>query len=116
MELCGFDVVTYGEHKGTKSKITTKCCKPDCDGTAEKTYNNFITNQEIPYCKSCASIVRGINISNKRPVVAIRNNERFEFESVEEAARQLNFTGQSVYHSLRNCTIHSSGYRFEFLD
>jgi hypothetical protein len=116
MNICGFEVVFYGELKSNQTKITTKCCNPDCDGAIEKTYSNYITNQEIPYCKACASIVGAINKSNKRPVLAIKDDSRIEFISIEDVSKHFNFTSQSVYHSLRNNKTHKSGWKFEFLD
>lgn len=116
MELCGFNVVSYGEIKGNATKITAKCCNVDCEDTNEKTYHNFINNERYPLCKDCQSTVLSINRSNKRPIVAIKGDERFEFKNSHEAARQLGFTSQTVYHCVRNGNIHSSGYRFEFLD
>ncbi|HFJ9456984.1 TPA: hypothetical protein ACGW7F_002176 [Bacillus cereus] len=116
MELCGFDVISYGEYKGNATKITAKCCNVDCEDMNEKTYSNFISNERYPLCLNCQLIVRGINVSQKRPVVAIKNDERIEFESVIEASRQLNISNKIVYHCVRNGNIHSSGYRFEFLD
>ncbi|PFX73737.1 hypothetical protein COL39_12945 [Bacillus cereus] len=116
MELCGFDVVSYGEPKGTVTKITAKCCNVDCDNTNEKTYNNFITNERYPLCKSCQSIVKMINSNNKRPILAINGAERIKFESVAEVAKQLGSTNQTIYHCVRDGRTHSSGYRFVFLD
>lgn len=79
MMLCGFDFVSCGEHKSTKTKITVKCCK--------------------------------------RPVTAIKGDERFEFDSTGEAAKQLNLSKKAVYHCARNGRVHkSSGWRFEYLD
>ncbi|MED2981288.1 hypothetical protein P4311_07535 [Bacillus thuringiensis] len=115
-ELCGFDIVSYGEFKGVATKITTKCCNFDCDDTAEKTYSNFINQERYPLCKKCQLLILSINKSNKRPVVAINGSERIEFESVSEAGEKLNSSRQTVYNALKSGKKHSSGYRFEFLD
>ncbi|PFQ61211.1 hypothetical protein COK21_27810 [Bacillus cereus] len=116
MELCGFDVVSYEEFRGAHTKITAKCSNVDCEDVNEKIYSDFITKERYPLCKSCQPIVRGINRSNKRPIVAIKSAEKIEFESVAQAARHLNITPQNVYNHVKKGTPHSSGYRFEFLD
>ncbi|PGS52898.1 hypothetical protein [Bacillus cereus] len=116
MTLCGFNIVSYGEFRSIQTKITTRCSNIDCNDTNEKTYLNFIYNERYPLCKDCQSTVLSINISNKRPIVAIKGDEQFEFKNSHEAARQLGFTSQTVYHCVRNGKKHSSGYRFEFLD
>lgn len=116
MELCGFNVVSYGEIKGTLTKITAKCSNVDCEDTNEKMYTHFIANERYPLCKECQSIIMSINQSNNRPIVAIKNSERMEFYSSAEAGRRLNITQQTVYNALKNGKKHSSGYRFEFLD
>ncbi|MGG1675502.1 hypothetical protein ACIFOT_07050 [Neobacillus sp. NRS-1170] len=46
-EICGFDIVSMSLFKGVQSKIITNCCNINCDGTIEKTYYNYVTNQEI---------------------------------------------------------------------
>ncbi|MFK4423959.1 hypothetical protein [Bacillus sp. RC51] len=115
-ELCGFNIVSYGEFKGVSTKITVKCCNVVCDDTAEKTYSNFIANERFPICKKCQSIISVINSNNKRPILAINGSERIKFESVAEAGRQLNSSTQAVYNALKSGRTHSSGYRFEFLD
>ncbi|MGG3911265.1 hypothetical protein [Peribacillus simplex] len=116
LELCGFEVVCYGEHKGVNTRIITKCCNVDCDNTCEKWYTTFIAQERLPLCNSCISIVRTINRINKRPMLAIKGSQRIEFESVAEAGRQLNINDRTVYNHLKRGTPHSSGYRFEFLD
>ncbi|MED4635001.1 hypothetical protein P9443_19195 [Peribacillus frigoritolerans] len=116
METCGFGVISTKEHEGVYTFITTKCCNPDCDGTSEKRYLTFIQNERLPLCKSCLTIIRSINKINKRPIVAIKDGERIEFPSVAEAGRQLNIPPKNVYNFVMRGAIHSSGYRFEFLD
>ncbi|MEB9610031.1 hypothetical protein P4J23_08215 [Bacillus cereus] len=116
MEICGFNVVSYGEFRGVSTSVTVKCCNGDCENTAEKTYANFITGERLPLCKSCLSIVKSINKINSRPMVAVKSSEKIEFKSVAEAGRQLNISHQIVYNHLKNGKKHSSGYRFEFLD
>lgn len=105
MNICGFDVVSYGEHNGVDTKIKAKCSNVDCENTNEKRYTTLITNERYPLCQACQPIIIGINRNNKRPIVAIKGEERFEFESVNEAARQLNITHQNVYNYLKKrCT------------
>lgn len=116
MNICGFDIVSYEEHKGAGTKIITKCCNIDCDGTTKKRYYTYIQHERLPLCESCSIIINSINTSKKRPIVAIRGFERFEFESAAEAGRQLNISRQNVYNYLKKGQKHSSGYRFEFLD
>ncbi|MDA2738633.1 MULTISPECIES: hypothetical protein [Bacillus cereus group] len=116
MELCGFDIVSYGEFKGSHTEPTTKCCNVNCENTSKKRYDTLINHERFPLCTSCTNILRGINVSYKRPIIAIKNDKKFEFESVAEASKQLNITPQNVYNYVRKGTPHSSGYRFEFLD
>jgi hypothetical protein len=116
MAVCGFDVVSTQEHKGAHTYITTKCCNLDCDGTSEKRYCVFIQNERLPLCKSCQAIIKGINKSNKRPIVAIKGGEKIEFSSIADAGRALNISQQQVYNHLKRGTPHKSGYKFEFLD
>ncbi len=116
MNMCGFDVITYGEYDGVQTRIVTKCCNINCDNPAEKRYSTYITSERLPLCESCAAIVKSVNVSKKRPIVAIKDNERLEFQSVSEAGRQLNIPHRTVYNLVKNGNTHSSGYRFEFLD
>lgn len=116
MELCGFDVVSYGEHKGVQTAIVAKCCNVDCDDTSEKWYTTFIAQERMPLCKSCNEIIRSINRSNKRPIIAVKGTEKFEFESVRETGRKLNIPHRTVYNHIMRGTPHSSGWKFYFLD
>ncbi|MED3986317.1 hypothetical protein P4646_20000 [Peribacillus simplex] len=116
MELCGFDVVSFGEHKSNQTKIITNCCNPDCNGTIEKQYKSYIIDESAPLCKPCATIIRSINVYKKRPIVAIKDSEEIKFESVAEAGRQLDIPQEIVYNHAKSGTSHKSGYWFEFLD
>ncbi|MGQ7776826.1 hypothetical protein [Bacillus sp. WC2507] len=116
MKLCGFDVISFGEHNGAKTIIGTRCSNIDCNDTCQKPYFRYISAERLPLCKTCVSITRGINQSNKRPILAFKNSKKFKFESIEEAGRQLNISGRDVYNYLKTGKKHSSGYRFEFLD
>lgn len=116
MKICGFDVVAYGEYKGAVTKITAKCCNVQCENINEKKYSDFIHNERYPLCKDCQLIINGINPSNKRPIVAIKDDEKIVFESTHEAGRRLNISPQNIYNTLKNGRQHKSGYRFEFLD
>lgn len=64
MELCGFDVVSFGGFKGTSTKITVKYCNVACDDTAKKAYSSFISNERFPLYGQCQLIIASINITN----------------------------------------------------
>ncbi|CJC12995.1 Uncharacterised protein [Streptococcus pneumoniae] len=114
MNLCGFNVVSHDEYYGAHTKFTTKCCNVDCDNTTKKQYNTFISEERLPLCDSCAKLINAKN--KKRPIVAFKDSERIEFESVARAGKHLNIAQQTVYNLVKNGNTHSSGYRFEFLD
>ncbi|ENJ6135025.1 hypothetical protein AB1Z82_001120 [Bacillus cereus] len=114
MKLCGFNVVSHDEYYGAHTKFTTKCCNVDCDNTTKKQYNTFVSEERLPLCSSCSALIGARN--KKRPIVAFKDSERIEFESVARAGKHLNIAQQTVYNLVKNGNTHSSGYRFEFLD
>ncbi|GCF75089.1 TPA: hypothetical protein ACGW7B_005661 [Bacillus nitratireducens] len=116
MELCGFDIVSCGEHKDGQTKIVTKCCNIDCEGTTEKQYQFYIASENIPVCKSCSSIVRSLNTTKTRRIVAIKNDEKIEFASINEASEQLNITYKIIYNHLKSGTPYKSCYSFKYSD
>ncbi|PEC46379.1 hypothetical protein [Bacillus sp. AFS096315] len=116
LKLCNFEVVTYGELNGSKTKVTVKCCNIECNGTCEKRYGTYIYHKRLPLCKECASIVNGINAKNKRPIIVLKDGDSVIMASTHEAARELNISQQQVYNHLMSGTPHKSGYRFMFAE
>lgn len=55
------------------------------------------------------------NTSSKK-IVAIKNGEQVVFDSIRYASQQLNIKRPTIHHYLKTGKIHSSGYRFEYLD
>ena len=49
-------------------------------------------------------------------ILAISENERIEFQSISEASRKLNIPRNTIQLNLKKDRIHSSGYRFEYVD
>ncbi|PEC46369.1 hypothetical protein [Bacillus sp. AFS096315] len=74
----------------------------------------FTYDERFPLCKEFASIVNGINVSNKHPIVLIKDGDSVVLASTHEAARQLNLLPQQVYNHLKYGTPHKSGLRFIF--
>ena len=60
LQLMGFEIVSIGVVKGTETKVTVKCCRENCNGLCEKVYKAFVSDESIPVCKKCLSIIKSI--------------------------------------------------------